>query len=75
MAWKTQLVAYFNGNEKVSKIVNQIESVGFESSLGPVDFQYIWDQEPTKEQVLELADKLSEALKDMGVIFNIDTHN
>lgn len=75
MTWKTFLVVYFSANnESVSETINKIESVGFNSSLGPVDFTYYWDSEPTKEQVIELADKLNEALKNSGAIFNIDTH-
>ena len=42
--------------------------------MGPVDFIYEWDKKPTKEDILELADKLTENLKDTGVMFNIDTH-
>lgn len=75
MSWKTYLVLYFKaGNEKVSEIVKKVESVGFKSALGPVDFTYGWEKEPTKEQVLELADKLTEMLGGTEVMFNIDTH-
>jgi len=75
MAWKTYLVMYFNaGKEKASEVVKKVESVGFETNFGPVDFSYMWESKPTKEQVLELADKLTEALKESGAIFNIDTH-
>lgn len=75
MAWKTYLVMYFSsGEEKVSEIIKKVESVGFTTSLGPVDFLYEWEKEPTKEEILDLADKLGEALKNTGAIFNIDTH-
>lgn len=75
MAWKTYLVMYFNaGKAKASEVVKGVESVGFETNFGPVDFAYTWESKPTKEQVLELADKLTEALKESGAIFNIDTH-
>lgn len=75
MAWKTYLVMYFNaGKAKASEVVQKVESVGFETNFGPVDFDYTWEEKPSKEQVLELADKLGEALKDTGVMFNIDTH-
>lgn len=74
MAWKTYLVMYFkSGNEKISEIVRKVESVGFECTIGPVDFVYEWAEEPTKEKILDLADKVSEVLKDTGVMFNIDT--
>ena len=75
MGWKTYLVMYFStSNGKISDMVKKIESIGFTSSLGPVDLVYGWENKPTKEQVLELADKVAEALKDTGSIFNIDTH-
>ncbi len=75
MAWKTQLVMYFNGKEKITFIIKKVEGLGFNSALGPVDFEFEWKEEPTKEQVFELCDKLCEALKGTGVIFNIDTHD
>ena len=76
MAWKTYLVMYFrSGKEKASDVVKKVESVGFECTVGPVDFVYDWkEKQPTKEEILELADKLTAALKDTGTIFNIDTH-
>jgi hypothetical protein len=75
MAWKTYLVMYFNGDEKITSIVKKVESIGFHSALGPVDFEFEWESEPTKEQVFDLCDHLCEALKGTGAIFNIDTHN
>lgn len=75
MTWKTFLIMYFNaGKEKASEVVKKVESTGFKTTFGTVDFVYEWKNEPTKEQVLELADKLTEVLKNTGVMFNIDTH-
>jgi len=75
MSWKTYLVMYFKaGNEKASDVVKKVESIGFKCTIGPVDFVYEWDKEPTKEEILQLADKLTETLKNTGVMFNIDTH-
>ena len=43
MAWKTYLVMYFrSGKEKASDVVKKVESVGFECTVGPVDFVYDW---------------------------------
>lgn len=76
MAWRTHLVMYFGtGDGKVSDVVKKVESLGFTSALGPVDFIYEWDSEPSKEEVLALADKLCAALKGSGVVFNLDTHD
>ena len=75
MVWETYLVMYFrSGNEKVSNVIKKVESVGFKTTFGPVDFIYKWKNKPTKEQVLKLADKLTLALNGTGVMFNIDTH-
>ena len=75
MTWKTFLIMYFNAEkEKASEVIKKVEAVGFKTTFGPVDSIYEWENEPTKEQILELADKLTEALKSTGVMFNIDTH-
>ena len=75
MVWKTYLVMYFrSGKEKASEVVKKVEMVGFKTTFGPVDFVYEWKYKPTKEQVLELGDRLSRALRGTGVVFNIDTH-
>lgn len=74
MAWRTFLKVYFKaGGERVSEIIRKTELIGFRYNLGPVDFIYEWKEKPTKNQVLELGDKLNETLKGTDVIFNIDT--
>jgi hypothetical protein len=77
MTWKTQLIMYFgtNGDTTISDIVSKVEKVGFKSALGPVDFEYVWEKEPSKKEIFELGDKVKEALKDTGAIFNLDTHD
>ena len=77
MVWKTYLILYFGTKErKPSEIEKTLSEMGFESEIGPVDFIYHWgENQPTKEQILGLADKIAEALKDSGAMFNIDTHN
>ena len=75
--WKTYLVLHFgtSNNKKPSEIANELKESGFESSLGTVDFVYDWeDKVPTKEDVLKLADKVSEILDKTGSVFNLDTH-
>jgi hypothetical protein len=77
MAWKTYLVLFFGTTgAKPSEVVAKIESLGFKSTLGPVDFIYEWgNKEPLKTQVLELANQLAKNLIGTSCIFNIDTHN
>lgn len=78
MGWKTYLIMYFgtNGNMKMTKVVEKVESLGFSSALGPTDFVYDWGEaEPKKEDVFDLGNKLLEALHGSDVTFNLDTHD
>jgi hypothetical protein len=77
MTWKTYLIMYFGteGNSTMSETVKKVEEMGFQSALGPADFIYEWDQEPSKEQVFELGNKLLEILKGTNTVFNLETHN
>ena len=78
MAWKTYLVMYFgtDGNISIDEIVQKVESLGFVSAIGPVDFVFDWENKtPTKRDIFELATKLREVLKGTGTIFNLDTHD
>jgi len=74
MGWKTYLIMYFSSESRMSEVIKKVELAGFRTTFGPVDFVYEWKSKPTKEQVLELGDRLSRALKGTGVVFNIDTH-
>lgn len=60
---------------KATEISKKLESLGFRGAFGPVDFTYEWANKPSKEQVLNLADKVMVALKDTGSVFNLDTHD
>jgi hypothetical protein len=75
MTWKTYLVIHF-GTTGVSMtdILKKVESTGFQTTLGPVDFIYEWPSEPSKEDIAQLGDKLVEALKGTDCVFNLDTH-
>ena len=74
--WKTYLIVYFGTNDKpISQIADSVETLGFETAIGPVDFIYEWKSKPTKEQIFELGDKLTEILKGTGTVFNLDTHD
>lgn len=76
MAWKTYLIMYFGTNgTTTTEIAQRLESLGFETQFGSVDFVHHWGEKPTKEQVLALGDKVARALKDTGAVFNLDTHD
>ena len=60
----------------MSDIVKKVEEVGFKSTLGPADFVYEWNgEEPAKDKVFELGNKVMEVLKGTNTIFNLETHN
>ena len=77
MGWRTYLVMYFGTvNGKPSDIAKKLESLGFTATFGTVDFIYDWgNKEPTKEEVLNLADRITLEIKGSGAIFNLDTHD
>lgn len=78
MGYKTYLVMFFgtNGDLDLKEIVKRVEKLGFESSMGPVDFVYDWkDKKPTKQEIFEIGNKLLKDLKGANVSFNLDTHN
>jgi hypothetical protein len=61
---------------KASEIAKRVESLGFETSFGSVDFIFNWkDKQPSKEDVLAMGDKLAKALEGSGAVFNLDTHD
>ena len=74
---KTYLIMYF-GTEGISTTdtAAKLESIGFKTTFGPVDFVYEWgDKTPTKEDILGLGNKVVEALKGSGAVFALDTHD
>ena len=77
MGWRTYLIMYFGTKGiKASEIAKKVESLGFETTFGSVDFVYNWGENiPSKEEVLALGDKVSDLLEDSGAVFNLDTHD
>ncbi|MBD3247613.1 hypothetical protein GF378_03265 [Candidatus Pacearchaeota archaeon] len=74
MAWKTYLILYFGTDgKKPTDTAQDLENLGFSTEFGSVDFIYSWEEKPSKEQVLGLADKVADALAESGAVFNIDT--
>ena len=76
MVWKTYLILHFGTiGIPMTEILKKVETIGFKTTLGPVDFIYEWDKKPTKEEISELGNKLVEILKGTGSVFNLDTHD
>ena len=74
---RTYLVMYFGTKGlKASEIAKRLESLGFETQYGPYDFVYDWGvRQPEKHEILALGDKVVDALKDSGAVFNLDKHD
>ena len=74
---KTYLVMYFGTKGiSASETASRVEKLGFTTLYGPYDFVFDWKgKSPTKEEVLALGDRVGEALKDSGAVFNLDTHD
>ena len=73
---KTYLVMYFGTGMPASEVAKKLIALGFEAHYGPYDFIYDWkENNPSKEDILALGDKISEALKGSGAVFNLDTRD
>ena len=74
--WKTYLVLHFgtSSGKKPTQIAMDLETLGFKTVFGSVDFIYDWPSEPSKQEVLGLGDKISDLLNGSGSVFNLDTH-
>lgn len=73
---RTYLIVYF-GTEgtRASEVASKLEKLGFKTVYGPYDFIYNWgDRMPSAQEILALGDKIVDALKGSGAVFNLDTH-
>ena len=60
---------------KASEVALKLETLGFKTVYGPYDFIYDWGARmPSTQEILVLGDKIVEALKGSGSVFNLDTH-
>jgi len=57
----------------LKKLVKKIEIIGFKSALGDYDFEYVWDHDPTKEEVFDLGNKIIWALSESDSTFRMVT--
>ena len=56
-----------------STVVDRLQMIGFKPCAGNYDFVYEWDKNATIEDTIYFADKIHEVLKDMGVLFSLET--
>ena len=70
---KTHIILYFSSNGKPSDVARKLEGIGFEVAIGKHDFVYDWKKEPTKDEILALGDKVTETLRETGIVFKLET--
>lgn len=72
---KTFLIVYFGTTgAKASEVAKKLEKLGFKTTYGPYDFIYDWNKNPSTDDILALGDRIVDALKGSGAVFNLDTH-
>ena len=72
---KTYLQIMFNSEgARPSEVKNQLMNMGFKATKGNYDFVYDWGTENADlERIVFFADKVHAALKNLNVLFNIET--
>ena len=71
---KTNVILVFSSDgAKLSEIVDKVKALGFKVAVGRHDFVYDWGRDATAEEIIELGDKLSEALKGSNVSFKLES--
>lgn len=71
---RTYLTTMFNTKgARPSDVVERLQMIGFKPTTGNYDFVYEWDKSATIEDTIYFADKIHEVLKDMGVMFRMET--
>lgn len=56
-----------------SEVVDRLQMIGFKPCTGNYDFVYNWDKNASVEDSIFFADKVHEVLKNMGVLFRLET--
>ena len=72
---KTYLQIMFNSEgARPSEVKNQLYNVGFKATRGNYDFVYDWGEEAANlDKIVFFADKVHAVLKNLKVMFNIET--
>lgn len=71
---KSYLMIWFNSEGgKPSEINQRLMSLGFKPMHGSYDYVYNWDQNVSVDEVLNFGDKVQMSLKDLNVMFKLET--
>lgn len=66
-------VTFDSEGGKPSEVADRMLAAGFVPTHGNYDFVYDWNGSAGREQVLELADALTEQLRGFRVLFELET--
>ena len=71
---KSYLIIWFNSEGgKPSEINQRLMSLGFKPMHGSHDYVYSWDQSVSVDEILNFGDKVQMTLKDLNVMFKLET--
>ena len=71
---KTYLVLFFSSDgASIRDVVAKPQGLGFKIVVGAHDLVYEWSNEPSEQDILDLGDKVKDALKGCNVMFKLET--
>ena len=71
---QTNLFIFFSSEgDKPTVVTQKLAMIGFVPNKGSVDYIYVWQKRPTLDELIALADRITEVLKGSKVSFNIET--
>ena len=66
-------VTFSSEGAKPSAIADRLRSCGFIPTQGNYDFVYDWQGSANRAQILDLSDELSNQLRGLRVLFEVET--
>ncbi len=66
-------VTFHSEGAKPSAVADRLRSCGFLPTQGNYDFVYDWQGPATREQIMDLSDELTNQLRGLRVLFEVET--
>jgi hypothetical protein len=66
-------VTFHSEGAKPSEVADRLREFGFVPTQGNYDFVYDWSGSPTRDQILDLADEVTNLLRGYRVLVEIET--
>jgi hypothetical protein len=66
-------VAFSSEGSKPSEVADKLIGLGFHPTHGNYDFVYDWQGQVSLERAMDLADRVTRAMKGFRVIFEMET--